>query len=178
MTETATPDKPSVEESKKAYNAHYHHCDTYNGRTSYAVCLHTFQAFKDGRLSQFMREYCEPAIRSKTCAALKMRAEELQAGHAIYFSDRRENEKKFAHLFTESRSLIQFRQPKTEAERAERARRFAAKLVPTPVSLDAEPNPAPKSAPAPTKDAPKIVTLNMGDAVNNMMEELSESERD
>ncbi len=69
-------------------NAFIHSCDVLKQRRHYAVCLHLCDERKKGRLDIVYSD-CSSLIGKKTCPALKMRKEEMDAGHAIYFEERR-----------------------------------------------------------------------------------------
>lgn len=69
-------------------NAYIHSCDALKQRRHYAVCLHLCSERKGGRLDIIYSD-CSALIGKKTCPALKMRKEEIEAGHAIYFEERR-----------------------------------------------------------------------------------------
>lgn len=68
-------------------NAFHHHCAIAEGNKAYAVCLHLCEKRKEGALPVIYSE-CSVAIGKKTCPALKMRREEIEKGHAIYFIER------------------------------------------------------------------------------------------
>lgn len=72
--------------SKGGINAYYHTCDVYQGRSNYAVCLHTIDAVRDRRVQ--LRSSCQEAIERGTCPAIAMRKQEEEAGHALFFIDR------------------------------------------------------------------------------------------
>jgi hypothetical protein len=73
--------------SEGGINAYYlDDCAVVGHRPNYAVCLNKANALKrDGTLHG---SECETAIRCKTCKALALRKEELEAGRAIYFVHR------------------------------------------------------------------------------------------
>jgi hypothetical protein len=73
--------------SEGGINAYYlDDCAVVGHRPNYAVCLNKANALKrDGTLHG---SECEMAIRHKTCKALALRKEELEAGRAIYFVHR------------------------------------------------------------------------------------------
>lgn len=75
-----------AEASKSGRNAFYHSCPLLNRRASYAVCLHTIDAAKDGRLPESCE--CGPHIGRKLCDALKMREQEEAAGRSLFFQER------------------------------------------------------------------------------------------
>lgn len=68
-------------------NAYALHCDKTGQRRNYAVCLHLCAERKKGRLSVTYSD-CSASIGKKECPALKMRKQEIEAGHAIYFEER------------------------------------------------------------------------------------------
>jgi len=81
-----------IELSMAGYNAFYFHCDTYHGRSNFAVCQHTIDAVVDRKMQ--LRSDCPGAIECGSCPALAMRKREQEAGRALYFEDRRERLKK------------------------------------------------------------------------------------
>lgn len=68
-------------------NAFHHYCATVGHFKNYAVCCHLMTKRKEGRLSESYSE-CSVAIGKKVCPAIKMRREEIEAGHAIHFVSR------------------------------------------------------------------------------------------
>lgn len=74
---------PSASMSGK--NTVYIHCDHIGRRSSYGVCLFTIKAFEEGRLSDLSE--CSSCIQSG-CAAMKMRAQEIESGRALFFKER------------------------------------------------------------------------------------------
>lgn len=69
-------------------NAFVHHCAILNQRRSYAVCLHLCGERKKGRLDVTYSD-CSTQIGKKLCPALKMRKQEVEAGHALFFEERK-----------------------------------------------------------------------------------------
>lgn len=68
-------------------NAFCHYCSQVGHFKNYAVCNHLIEKRKSGRLSSAYED-CSVSISKKTCPALKMRKEEIDAGHAIHFVSR------------------------------------------------------------------------------------------
>lgn len=68
-------------------NAFHHYCANVGHFKNYAVCCHLMQKRKEGRLSESYTD-CSVAIGKKVCPAIKMRKEEIEAGHAIHFVSR------------------------------------------------------------------------------------------
>jgi hypothetical protein len=75
-----------VSASKSGQNTLYHHCAVYDGRSNYAVCLHTIAAVLEKRAQ--LRSGCPEAIQNRTCPAMRMRKNELDAGRALYYIGR------------------------------------------------------------------------------------------
>jgi hypothetical protein len=68
-------------------NAFAHRCEKVAAFKNYAVCLHLMNERKNGALPVTYSE-CSAAIGNKSCPAIKMRKEEAEKGHAIYFVER------------------------------------------------------------------------------------------
>lgn len=73
--------------SRSGFNTVFHHCDIYQGRPSYASCLHVIELTMEKGDDFTLRPDCSKAIRERNCPAVKMRMEELKAGHALFFVD-------------------------------------------------------------------------------------------
>ena len=78
----------SLDASRSGNNTVYHHCDIYQGRPSYASCLHVMDHAAEGK-HEDLRPECHKAYREGTCPAMKMRRAELKAGRALFFVDYR-----------------------------------------------------------------------------------------
>jgi hypothetical protein len=75
------------EQSMGGVNSYNFACKPVGYSPGYCVCLHKIAAFeRDGDLTSYPE--CGKAIRNKDCPALKLRAEEREAGRALYFIDR------------------------------------------------------------------------------------------
>jgi hypothetical protein len=85
MTETTLEPIESSADGKR--NAFHHHCAIVQGNKPYAVCLHLCEKRKQKALPVIYSD-CSAAIGRKACPALKMRKEEIEKGHAIYFKER------------------------------------------------------------------------------------------
>lgn len=90
-----------ISKSAEGTNAYYCEFCQYAGyRPSYASCLRRMADRKEGRLIS-NEASCSAAIGNKVCPALAMKAEEKQAGHAIYYVNRiklRQNQVENAEL--------------------------------------------------------------------------------
>lgn len=75
-----------LESSLLGNNTIYRHCEHIDGMKNYAICLNTIKAFNEGRRKP--DDLCSKEIKNKTCPALKMRQEEIEAGHALYYVPR------------------------------------------------------------------------------------------
>jgi hypothetical protein len=69
--------------SRAGKNRYYITCDKVGHSRHYGICLFTLEAFERGQ--KLTEEPCVKAMIDGTCPALKMRQEELDAGHAIYY---------------------------------------------------------------------------------------------
>lgn len=80
--------KYPVEASESNDNAYYFTgCPVSSGRISFASCMAKCRTRKQGKLGEQYSD-CSSLIGKKQCLAIKMRREELDAGHAIYFVSR------------------------------------------------------------------------------------------
>lgn len=77
-----------IEASQSGKNAYYHFCHIRGGQQSYAVCLHILKAIDEQRISKGQFEDCQRACTRDDCDARRMRAEEIKAGHALYYKQR------------------------------------------------------------------------------------------
>lgn len=68
-------------------NAYYIHCEVAGQYRPYAACLNLCNERKGGRLEPIYAD-CSVAIGKKRCPALTMRANEKEAGKALYFVER------------------------------------------------------------------------------------------
>lgn len=72
-------------------NAYYFWCELHEGQRAYGVCLSLMKAYKDGNLvadSADIYDSCAAAFKRSKCPAMKMRKEEVTAGHALFFKQR------------------------------------------------------------------------------------------
>ena len=69
-------------------NAYHIRCNVVGHCRPYAACLNLCASRKEGRLDVMYAE-CSAAIGKKECPALAMRKEEVKAGKAIYFEERK-----------------------------------------------------------------------------------------
>lgn len=88
----STIDYP-IEVSRTVNNAFFaNYCDIKGHRPPYAACLkHIEMVERGGKLASW-NECCAVAIDRGTCQALEMRADEVGAGKAIYYIDRKANQ--------------------------------------------------------------------------------------
>lgn len=77
-----------VDASMSGMNSHYMFCDVRGQQVSYAVCRHTLRLIQEERLNNTTCVECQRAHVHDECIAKKMYAEELAAGHALYFKPR------------------------------------------------------------------------------------------
>lgn len=73
--------------SERSDNAYILPCDIYQGRRHYAVCLRIVNRHEDGNPAPW-EPNCNNAIACRQCPAVKMRDEEDEAGHALYYTPR------------------------------------------------------------------------------------------
>lgn len=75
-----------VEHSMRGDNTVYIGCDHRGCRQNYAICLNIIKAVDEKRRGGELD--CTREVKSKVCPALKMRQEEQDAGHALYYRPR------------------------------------------------------------------------------------------
>lgn len=83
MSETKHP----IEASASGLNAHKQWCEPNGQFRHYCTCARLVDAYKAGQLDG-SDGTCSGAMNNRTCPALPMRAEEIKAGEAIYFTPR------------------------------------------------------------------------------------------
>lgn len=161
-------------------NAFYFHCDTYQGRSNYAVCQHTIDAVLEERVQ--LRSGCVDMIRNGTCPALAMRKREEEAGKALFFIDRREQLARFAEASAKSSELVRYGKsragnpmPRGRQVSMEEAGRFKEELRKKQAAATEA---ARRATPTPKVDDgsfnPDLAGGNLlGDAIQKMMEESS-----
>lgn len=77
-----------IEASMSGRNSVYQFCEYRQQQVSYAVCLHTLKRIEDGTIPRDQFTECQRAYTHDTCPAKKMRAQEVAAGHALFFIPR------------------------------------------------------------------------------------------
>jgi len=77
-----------VEMSMSGRNSHYFFCHRRQQQVSYAVCLHTVKAIEDDRKSGHTFDDCQRAYCHNDCEAKVMKAQEISAGHALFYKER------------------------------------------------------------------------------------------
>lgn len=125
------------EQSMGGINSYNFSCKPIGYSPGYCVCLHKIAAYeRDGDLPSYPE--CGKAIRNADCPALKLRAEEREAGHAIYFIDRNLLREEMEKQFAQSNAAFRA----TRAAAVKSTKTTAAKpetLAPsTPVSFSGE----------------------------------------
>jgi len=81
-----------LEYSMRGDNTLYIGCESRGARQNYAICLNVIKAQNEGRRKQ--EDYCYKEIKCKSCQALKMRQEEMDAGYALHYAPRKKVEVK------------------------------------------------------------------------------------
>lgn len=76
------------EKSMSGRNSIYQFCDERQQQVSYAVCLHTLKKIEDGTMPRDQFVECQRAYTHNNCPAKKMRAQEIDAGQALFFIER------------------------------------------------------------------------------------------
>lgn len=77
-----------VSQSKSGRNAHYYYCDARQHQVSYAVCLNTMEAYDAGLLKKDQVTDCQRFMCRDECPARGMRAQEIAADRALFFTPR------------------------------------------------------------------------------------------
>jgi hypothetical protein len=85
MQNSAITEHIPLDESISFKNIFYHSCEFRGIRVSYKVCLHTLDAYDEGRLGKKAFVDCQKAACKGICPARKMRQEEIDKGEAIYY---------------------------------------------------------------------------------------------
>lgn len=75
-----------LEFSLKGNNTIYVNCEHRGCQQNYAICCNILKAREEGRRKS--EDACSREIDKNICEAKKMRAEEISAGHAIYYKPR------------------------------------------------------------------------------------------
>jgi hypothetical protein len=102
-----------IELSMSGHNSFYFHCNTYHGRSNFAVCQHTIDAVEAERVQ--LRSECPTAIACGTCPAMGMRQREREAGRALFFSDRRVRLAQLDESIKQGSELVQYGKPRSAA---------------------------------------------------------------
>lgn len=82
MSEVVYP----VEHSLRGDNTVYVPCEFRARQQNYAICLNVIKGYDEKRRKE--DDICCSEIKKKICPALKMREEELAAGHTLYYVPR------------------------------------------------------------------------------------------
>lgn len=80
-----------LEASMSGRNSVYRFCEQRGQSASYAVCLHTIRRIEANDLPAEIAVECQRGYCHNNCVAKVMRAEEVAAGHALYFIPRPEH---------------------------------------------------------------------------------------
>lgn len=92
MTEVIDPELIPIypiEQSMSGRNSTYRFCEQRGQAVAYAVCLHTLRRIEDNTLPAEIAVECQRGYCHNNCIAKKMKAEEVAAGHALYWEPRR-----------------------------------------------------------------------------------------
>lgn len=161
-----------VEMSQSGRNAYYQFCDARQQQVSYAVCLHTIDAYERQSLGKDQFTDCQRYLCRDECPAKHMRNEEIKAGHALYFKERP------SHVY-ESTKKVEVEgavsSGKYDMSNPGYARGWA--MVGQRLGAD-DPAPKPKSKPTrnigPIKKKDSFVTEDMGAVLTEMVKAESE----
>lgn len=83
-------DRPIEDSANGKTNAYSHYCGSVMHSKNYAVCLHLIEERKQGRLNPQYAD-CSASIGKKVCPAIAMRKQEVEAGKALFFTERIKN---------------------------------------------------------------------------------------
>lgn len=140
--------------SMSGQNAHYHHCEIFAARSSYAVCLHTIAAFERSVEDQLRLE-CSSAISGGSCPALAYREQERAAGEALFYQHRDELRKHYDDLATSERLDIRYGKSRSAAKNDRERERDSARELRELSSRRAEQATAEQATIEPAKKADK-----------------------
>jgi hypothetical protein len=75
-------------------NAHYLFCTANEQRRNYAACVYLVKRIEDGALDELKDDAtsCYNHVKKGRCNAVKMREREIEAGHALFFTPKRQIE--------------------------------------------------------------------------------------
>lgn len=188
--EEAREQNHPVDASLGGDNAFYlGHCGVVDHRPPYAMCMKHVADRKEGRLDSRWAA-CSAAVGNKTCAAIKLRKEELAAGKALYYVPRsrmrelaaereEESNSRFARLLEGGKRTVERAvkavkaaiKPETPKKDARPDDLFApakdgfAEAITRAAAKEAEkpaPTPKVKAEPSPSKPAAPAVKLPTG----------------
>lgn len=77
-----------IEASMSGRNSVYNFCEERGQFANYAVCLHTIRRIENNDLPSWIAVECQRAYCHDNCIAKQKKAEEVAAGHALYFVPR------------------------------------------------------------------------------------------
>jgi hypothetical protein len=77
-----------IESSMSGRNSVYNFCEERGQQVSYAVCLHTIRRIEQNDLPAEIAVECQRAYCHNNCIAKKHKAQEVAAGHALFFVPR------------------------------------------------------------------------------------------
>lgn len=161
-----------IEASMSGRNSVYRFCEQRGQSVAYAVCLHTIRRIEDNTLPTEIAVECQRGYCHNNCVAKKMKAEEVAAGHALYFIPRPRHITDPAPA--EERKTGAVSSGKYDMSNPGYARGWAMGGR-EGYNVDRQP-PKRKPAPPPPKPKPKsgFVEEGMGDVVNVLMKENAE----
>lgn len=161
-----------IEASMSGRNSVYNFCEQRGQSVSYAVCLHTIRRIEANDLPAEIAVECQRGYCHNNCIAKKHKAEEVAAGHALYFVPRGRHITD--PVAAEERKSGAVSSGKYDMSHPGYARGWA--IGGGSGEVRDKPRAKARPAPPPPKPKPKsgFVEEGMGDVVNVLMKENAE----
>lgn len=159
-----------VEQSMNGRNATYYFCEQRGQSVSYAVCLHTLRRIEANDLPAEIAVECQRGYCHNNCPAKVMKAEEVAAGHALYWKPMRRHITD--PVAAEERKSGAVSSGKYDMSDPGYARGWA--IGGGPGEVRDRPKAKARPAPSPPKKKSGFVEEGMSDVVNVMMKEHAE----
>jgi hypothetical protein len=161
-----------VEASMSGRNSVYNFCEERGQHASYAVCLHTIRRIENNDLPSGIAVECQRAYCHNNCIAKKHKAQEVAAGHALYFKPRPRHITDPVAVEKDNKSAGAVSSGKYDMTNPSYARGWAIGGGPGEVrETKKRIPPAPRPAPKPKSG---FVEAGMADVVNVLMKESAE----
>ncbi|ATW57991.1 hypothetical protein CNR34_00058 [Pseudomonas phage nickie] len=158
-----------IEASMSGRNSVYNFCERRGQSVSYAVCLHTIRRIENNDLPAEIAVECQRGYCHNNCIAKKHKAEEVAAGHALYFRPRPRHITDPVAVSTENKSAGAVSSGKYDMSNASYARGWA--IGGGAGEVRDKPKAKARPAPPPPKKKDGFVQEGMSDVVNVLMKE-------